>query len=265
MKTNLDMVPCQDGDIHIQFALTWHVKTRRVTLRAKGSPGCYLLYMLRKWWGGVGMMTYLALAHMWHATDLTFLALARMSHVTCYGLEVSCMCTHVTVTCYASDGEGWGGGVSFTCTHVTCYGLDVSCTCTHVTCYGLAHMWHATESFLRFAFATRMLPKTFVESLRRHNDQAWTRKKADSQHRRNRQKCQNHKYHCLFLDTPWFWLTKRMVSSLSNNVQEFIDIKMLKNGDFHHHEYIQTRKIMKMMLYLREHIWNMFARKGHLY
>ena len=44
------------------------------------------------WVGGVGMMTFLSPAH-----------------VTCYGLDVSCTCTHVT--CYASHGEGWVGGV----------------------------------------------------------------------------------------------------------------------------------------------------------
>ena len=32
------------------------------------------------WVGGVGMMTFLSLAHMWHATHLTFLALAHMWH-----------------------------------------------------------------------------------------------------------------------------------------------------------------------------------------
>ena len=32
------------------------------------------------WGGGVGMMTFLSLAHMWHATHLTFLALAHMWH-----------------------------------------------------------------------------------------------------------------------------------------------------------------------------------------
>ena len=34
------------------------------------------------WVGGVGMMTFLSLAHMWHATHLTFLALAHMWHAT---------------------------------------------------------------------------------------------------------------------------------------------------------------------------------------
>ena len=34
------------------------------------------------WVGGVGMMTFLSLAHMWHAMDLTFLELAHMWHAT---------------------------------------------------------------------------------------------------------------------------------------------------------------------------------------
>ena len=34
------------------------------------------------WGGGVGMMTFLSLEHMWHATHLTFLALAHMWHAT---------------------------------------------------------------------------------------------------------------------------------------------------------------------------------------
>ena len=34
------------------------------------------------WVGGVGVMTFLSLAHMWHATHLTFLALSHMWHAT---------------------------------------------------------------------------------------------------------------------------------------------------------------------------------------
>ena len=55
-----------------------------------------------------------------------------------------------------------------------------------------------------------------------------------------------------------------MVSSLSNNIQKFIDIKMLKNGGFHHNEHLQTRKIMKMMLYLREHLKYVRAQRTSL-
>ena len=32
------------------------------------------------WVGGLGMMTFLSLAHMWHATRMTFLALSHMWH-----------------------------------------------------------------------------------------------------------------------------------------------------------------------------------------
>ena len=38
--------------------------------------------MGRVGWVGVGMMTFLSLAHIWHATHLTFLALAHMWHAT---------------------------------------------------------------------------------------------------------------------------------------------------------------------------------------
>ena len=117
------------------------------------------------WVGGVGMMTFLSLAHMWHAMDLTFLALAHMWHATqvmgrvgwvgwgwwrFYHLHTCDMLRtwrflhlHTCDMLRKSWGGlgGWGGDddVSFTCTHVTCYALDVSCTCTHVTCYGLGN------------------------------------------------------------------------------------------------------------------------------
>ena len=86
-------------------------------------------------WGGVGLITFLALAHMLDATQ----------H------HVSCTCTHGR--CYATS---WGRvGEGRTCTHVGCYatswgrvgvgwgGADnIPCTCTHVGCY-------ATSCFLR--------------------------------------------------------------------------------------------------------------------
>ena len=43
------------------------------------------------WVGGVGMMTFLSLAHMWHATHLTFLALAHMWHATQVMGRVGCV------------------------------------------------------------------------------------------------------------------------------------------------------------------------------
>ena len=117
------------------------------------------------WVGGVGMMTFLSFAHMWHAMDLTFPALAHMWHATqvmgrvgwvgwgwwrFYHLNTCDMLRtwrflhlHTCDMLRKSWGGlgGWGGDddVSFTCTHVTCYALDVSCTCTHVTCYGLGN------------------------------------------------------------------------------------------------------------------------------
>ena len=92
--------------------------------------------------GWVGMMMFLALAHMCHATPL-------MGWVGGGGDDdVPCTCTHVS--CYATDGGGWGVGGDD----------DVPCACTHASCYAtdgvgggwvgmmmflaLAHMCHAT-------------------------------------------------------------------------------------------------------------------------
>ena len=113
------------------------------------------------WVGGVGMMTFLALAHMWHATQVMgrvgwvgwgwwrffhlhtcdMLRTWRFLHLhTCDMLRTwRFLHLHTCDMLRKSWGGlgGWGGDddVSFTCTHVTCYALDVSCTCTHVTCY----------------------------------------------------------------------------------------------------------------------------------
>ena len=53
-------------------------------------------------WGGVGMITFLALAHMAGARNIMFLALAHMVGATQH--HVSCTCTHGR--CYATS---WGG------------------------------------------------------------------------------------------------------------------------------------------------------------
>ena len=91
-------------------------------------------------WGGVGMITFLALAHMVGATQHhMFLALAHMVGATQH--HVSCTCTHGW--CYATScflhlhtwsvlrniigwdgvGVGWGGDD------------NVPCTCKHGQCY----------------------------------------------------------------------------------------------------------------------------------
>ena len=85
--------------------------------------------------GGVGMMTFLLLAHMSHATDLTFLALAHMWHTTQVMGRVGWVGwgwwrffhLHTCDMLRKSWGGlgGWGGDD------------DVSITCTH--------MWHATQ------------------------------------------------------------------------------------------------------------------------
>ena len=97
-------------------------------------------------WGGLGMMTFFALAHMWHATQLpgwwggVGWGWWRSLHLHTCDMLRNC----------------WGGGVGWVGDD------DVLCTCTHVTCYAtagvvgwgglgmmtffaLAHMWHATQ------------------------------------------------------------------------------------------------------------------------
>ena len=97
-------------------------------------------------WGGLGMMTFFALAHMWHATQLlgwwggVGWGWWRSLHWhtcdmlrNCWGGGVGwvgdddVLCTGTHVTCYATAGVvGWGG-----------LGL--------MTFFALAHMWHATQ------------------------------------------------------------------------------------------------------------------------
>ena len=74
-------------------------------------------WMLCNWWGGVGMMTFLACAHRWDATQL-----------------MRCSCTHVE--CYATDGVGWGWWRSL---HVH------TCEMLRNWCLALAHMLDATQ------------------------------------------------------------------------------------------------------------------------
>ena len=77
------------------------------------------------WVGGVGMMTFLSLAHMWHATHLTLLALAHMWHAM-----------YLT---YLSLAHMWHA------THLTFLALAHMWHATHLTFLALAHMWHATQ------------------------------------------------------------------------------------------------------------------------
>ena len=91
-------------------------------------------------WGGVGMITFLALAHMVGATQ----------H------HVSCTCTHGR--CYATSwggvGLGWGGvGMRTFLALAHMVGATqhhVSCTCTHGWCYATSCFLHLhTWSVLR--------------------------------------------------------------------------------------------------------------------
>ena len=79
-------------------------------------------------WGGVGMVTFLELAHMVGATQ----------H------HVPCTCTHGR--CYASHGMGWGGDGK------------VPCTCTHGRCYATScslhlHTWSVLRNIMFLALA----------------------------------------------------------------------------------------------------------------
>ena len=100
--------------------------------------------MLRNWSGvgGGGMITFLALAHMFDATQLVWGGWGGDDNIPC-------TCTHVG--CYAT-GLGWLGGddnIPCTCTHVGCYatGLggggddNIPCTCTHVGRYATGLGW----------------------------------------------------------------------------------------------------------------------------
>ena len=145
---------------------------------------------------------------------MTFVYL-RSTHVTCYGLDVSFTC--IRVTCYGLD-------VSFTCTHVTCYGLDVACTCTHVTCYAsdCAH-WHCIDRKLpQVCFHHANASKNLCGNLKTPQRPSLNKKKGWLTASVQSSEVSEPWEIPLFLNTPWFWLTKRMVSSLSNNVQEFL-------------------------------------------
>ena len=107
-------------------------------------------------WGGVGMVTFLELAHMVGATQ----------H------HVPCTCTHGR--CYASHGMGWGwGGVGM----VTFLALahmvgamqhHVPCTCTHGRCYATSCSLHLhTWSVLRKSWDGVGWETTFVASVRK--------------------------------------------------------------------------------------------------
>ena len=128
----------------------------------------------------VGMMMFFALAHMCHATQL-------MGWLGVGGDDdVPCTCTHVS--CYATDGVGGDDDVPCTCTHVSCYTCPIEHRSLLAARYlnkspGLesqcvARIGNAqTEGFLRFAFATRMFPKTFFGKLKTPHRQSINKKK----------------------------------------------------------------------------------------
>ena len=108
--------------------------------------------MLRKWWGGVGMIPFLALAHMVGATQHH--VSCTCTHGWCYATScflhlhtwlvlrnIMFLATHGR--CYATSwggvGLGWGGvGVITFLALAHMVGATqhhVSCTCTHGRCY----------------------------------------------------------------------------------------------------------------------------------
>ena len=92
-------------------------------------------------WGGVGVFTFLALAHIVDAMAMfTFLALAHM----------------VVATARLGFGVGLGGDVHVPCAckHGRCYGdVHVPCTCTHGRCYGTLGVWGGVGMFTFLALA----------------------------------------------------------------------------------------------------------------
>ena len=120
-------------------------------------------------WGGVGMVTFGVLAHMFDATQL-YLRTCWMlrnytcTHVGCYVIVLAHMLDATQLylrTCWMLR--------NYTCTHVACYAIVLvhmfdatqlylrtcsmlrHCTCAHVGCYAivLAHMFDATQLYLR--------------------------------------------------------------------------------------------------------------------
>ena len=95
-------------------------------------------------WGGVGMVTFLELAHMVGATQVMGWGGVGVG----WGGDDNVLWTCTHGRCYASHGigVGWGGddNVLWTCTHGRCYAShgmgwggdgNVPCTCTHGRCY----------------------------------------------------------------------------------------------------------------------------------
>ena len=133
---------------------------------------CHATQLMGWGGGGVGMMMFLALAHMCDATQLMgwvggvgmmmFLALAHMCHALAHMFQD-------TAPSYEPFEVRQFGSHCSNTGH--CWQRTISTRARFRKC--VARIGNAqTESFLRFAFATRMFPKTFVESLRRHTDKA---------------------------------------------------------------------------------------------
>ena len=134
-----DVFPNATGDIPASYVSCWYRAVAPVYFPRKQMPELV-------GWGGLGMMTFFALAHMWHATQLlgwwggVGWGWWRSLHLHTCDMLRNC----------------WGGGVGWVGDD------DVLCTCTHVTCYAtagvvgwgglgmmtffaLAHMWRATQ------------------------------------------------------------------------------------------------------------------------
>ena len=106
-------------------------------------------------WGGVGMLTFLALAHMLDATQLMG-----------WDGNVPCTCTHVG--CYAIDGGGVGMLTFLAPAHMfdatplmgwvgVGWGGDVNvpCTCAHVGCYAIDGVGWSRSLYLHTCWMLR--------------------------------------------------------------------------------------------------------------
>ena len=101
-------------------------------------------------WGGVGMITFPAIAHI---SALRNSCSLHLHTSRCYATDVSCTCTHLDATqlmflalAHISVLRNW----CFLQLHTSrCYATDVSCTCTHLGATQLMFLAIAHISVLR--------------------------------------------------------------------------------------------------------------------
>ena len=92
-------------------------------------------------------------AYGWFSVRVVVLTFHSRQFCLGWDVNVPCTCTHVG--CYAIDGVGWGGMLTFLAlAHIldaTQY-VNVPCTCTHVGCYAIDGVgWGGMLTFLALA------------------------------------------------------------------------------------------------------------------